>query len=212
MKIQRLTLLTLVSTCLLALYGCAPSDSDDSSGGSTLTGPIADLQGVWLTEWYPRGTYGPARDTFIVSGTSITWQRTHVGSGSIEYPDFKTVSTGSDLSVGEITILDDGTIGQKFTYKVQTFDVTLLNNETVESWNFSPSCDVENWQENVSVEILGKNCVRDKALKNTELLNVFKLVDGVLYLGLTYLLEDWSFTDMPLTAYPSSVSEAYTKQ
>ena len=70
MKNQKLSLLTVVSACLLALSGCAPSGGD-SQGGTTLTGPIADLQGTYLSGCLPdNGTYESY--TVTVAGTSAS--------------------------------------------------------------------------------------------------------------------------------------------
>ena len=71
-------------------------------------------------------------------------------------------------------------------------DVQFLNEETY--------CGVENWQKNVAVDLINKDC--SNITKNTQLLSAFKLVDGRLYLGMS-----------SPTAYPTSVLDtAYTKQ
>jgi hypothetical protein len=210
MKNQKLAILTVISVCWLAIFGCAPSDSDSSSSGreKSLTGLIADLQGVWTTEWYrPYGFGGDlGKDTFVVSGTNITWQKSYTYDTSfLPFPtNYKQKYTGDNLNIGEMTILDDGTVGYRFTYRFQTASETLLDDSIVETSNAVSSCGIENWQKNVSVDLIGKSCFHTKVKKDTEIPNVVKLVDGRLYLGLTELhSERWELDDSFESVEPS---------
>lgn len=213
MRNQTLAILTVISVCWVALWGCAPSDSDSGSSGGekVLTGLIADLQGAWVTEWYwSGGNY--SKHTFVVSGTNITWQRSYNLDFQSPYStDYKRKTTGNNLNIGEMTIFDDGTVGYKFTYRFQTASATSLED------GYS-DCGIENWQKNVSVDLVGKICFHTKVKKDTEIPNVLKLVDGRLYLGFTELdAGEWEYefrdaedifgylVEPSLTVYPSTV-------
>ncbi len=109
MKNQKLSLLAVVSAALLALSGCAPSDSGGSSGGTVLTGPIADLQGTWVSDCLLKdGTY----EKYIskVSGTSGSFVGTFYSDSactteSYKYSESYVITIGDSVElVGQYRI------------------------------------------------------------------------------------------------------------
>ena len=202
MKNQKLSLLAVVSACLLALSGCSPSDSGDSSGGTTLTGPIADLQGTWITSCYFDGT-DYAKSSFKVSGTNVTAKANYYSDASCTSSSYDFDGTYSNLKIGDTFTFSDGTIGYKYISSIQTNIYTTRNSVQTDLFNLSSFCGVS-WTINVGMDLLGKNC-SGAAIppKNTTLYNLYNIMGNNLYIGT-------SNTDV----YPTSVNTnvMYVKQ
>ena len=113
MKNLRLSLLA-VFACLLALSGCSPSDSGDSSGGTTLTGPITDLRRTYISACLPDdGTY--VSYTVKVSGKSAS-QVGIINSDSGCTTELAKISDeGTNIKIGDSIGFLDGSTGYKYS-------------------------------------------------------------------------------------------------
>ena len=126
MKNQRLSLLAVISACLLALFGCAPSDSDDSSGGTTLTGPIADLQGTYITGCLPDdGTY--MSYTVKVSGTNASQIGTIYSDSACATEIAKVSDQATNIKIGDSIGFLDGSTGYKYSFTQSSIAIASLN-------------------------------------------------------------------------------------
>ena len=112
MKNQSASILLMVSLFWLVVSGCSPSDSGSSSSGTTLTGPIADLQGKWITSCYFDGD-NYAKESFEVSGTDIMTYSTYYSDSdsSCSSALFKMDTNNSSASVGEKVQAGYGRVG-----------------------------------------------------------------------------------------------------
>jgi len=182
----------------LIISACSSGGGGNSGSSENLVGPITDLQGIWTTGCRGNGPY--SKETLVFSGSSFTTQEINYYDSACENEEWKTNVTGSSVSVGDLFIFDDNTAGYQFSFKLQTIEYMPLSEDDVQFLNEETYCGVENWQKNVAVDLINKDC--SNITKNTQLLSAFKLVDGRLYLGMS-----------SPTAYPTSVLDtAYTKQ
>jgi len=201
MKNQRLSLLAVVSACLLALFGCSPSDSGGSSGGVTLTGPLADVQGDWVTSCYSTGS-DYAKEAFTVSGTNITSKADYYSDASCSTSTYRYEGTATNLTIGDSVSFSDGTSGYKITYDVQTFNYTTLSSSFTDLFNTSNFCGIT-WTMNIPASVLGKNCSGTAIPpKNSTYYNLYNLMGNNLLLG-----------NPETTTYPTGVTGVlYVKQ
>ena len=203
MKNQTLSLLVVMSACLLALSGCSPSDSGGSSGGTTLTGPIADLQGTWITGCYAINSEY-AKETFTLSGTTVSSKADYYSDASCTTLDNRFSGTYTNVVIGDNVTFTDGTSGRKISYDVQATEVTIFSATTTSLYNSASYCGLTNWTTNTAVDITGKTCLGTVMdVKNTTKYNLYNLMGNNLYLGT-------SKTDV----YPTTVNTnvMYVKQ
>ena len=174
MKNQSVAILLIVSLCWLVLSGCYP-----------LTGPIADLQGKWITSCYFNGD-NYARESFEVSGTDIISQSTYYSDSdsSCSSALFKMDTSNSSASVGEKVVFADSTEGYKISYRVQRLTYTPVSSEYASLINTASLCGLDNWEVNTTIDVLGMNCSgTTMPQKNTTFYNVYNLIGTNLYLG-----------------------------
>ena len=174
MKNQSVAILMIVSFCWLVVSGCTP-----------LTGPIADLQGKWLTSCYFDGD-NYARESFEVSGTDIISQSTYYSDSdsSCSSALFKMDTNNSGASVGERVVFADSTEGYKISYRVQKLTYTPVSSEYASLINDVSLCGSNNWEVNTTTDVLGMNCSgTTMPQKNTIFYNVYNLIGTSLYLG-----------------------------
>ena len=196
MKNQKLLLLTVISACLLALFGCAPSDSDGSSGGATLTGPIADLQGTWLTSCKAYDATYFAITKAKVSGTGLS-QTTHFYTNSgCTVEAYKLSYILVDLNVGESITFTSGRTGFRYSFSQQTLELTSLNDIVTQVSNTQNYCGLQ-WITGEPHELSGLKCGSiSHPVKNTTHFNIYQITGNNLYIG-----------NASQTDYPTSVSE-----
>ena len=149
MKNQRLSLLAVISACLLALSGCAPSGS--SSSEEALTGPTAELQGTWISSCLSDG-YVNVLKKIDVSGDSMEFEWTYY-----DETDNQTCSTLRDslaFSTDNISITDNSTIK---TLSVTHKKWTLTPKSLIEtnSYNSKVTCGFSDWQIDVTRDVTG---------------------------------------------------------
>lgn len=183
MKNPQSSLLVLVAACLLALFGCSPSDSDNSSGGSSLTGPIADLQGTYITGCYAAGSEY-AKEIFTLSGTTVSSRADYYSDASCTTLDNRISGTFTNVVIGDSVTFTDGTSGRKISYAVQTYEITVFSTTTAAGYNSASLCGLTTWTTDTPVDLLGKTCsgtVID--VKNTTQYNLYNLMGNNLYLG-----------------------------
>ena len=184
MKSPTLTLLTVVPACLIALFGCAPSDTDDSSGGSTLTGPIADLQGTWITSCYPDGDGNYVKESFKVEGSKVTTKDGYYSNSSCTDSLYDYDSISTNLTIGDSVTFVDGTKGYKFSMAVQSFKAVVSSQASADILNAASFCGLTNWKPNVSTELMGMTCNGSViSPKNTLILSMYNIIGNNLYLG-----------------------------
>ena len=174
MKNQSVAILMIVSFCWLVVSGCTP-----------LTGPIADLQGKWITSCYFDGD-NYVRESFEVSGTDIITQSTYYSDSdsSCSSALFKMDISNSSASVGEKVVFADSTEGYKISYRVQRLTYTPVSSEYASLINTASLCGLDNWEVNTTIDVLGMNCSgTTMPQKNTTFYNVYNLIGTNLYLG-----------------------------
>ena len=191
MKNQKLSLLTVVSACLLALSGCAPSDGD-SSGGTTLTGPIADLQGNWITGCVADGDFF-LKSTVTLNGRSGSQTNSYYTDSACTVSAFRFYQTLTDLIIGEGISFTNGNIGYRYTFNSQIINITSLNDIITQGFNDANSCSL-NWETNKTYELNGITCgTTTYPVKNTSYFNIYQLSGNNLYIG-----------EASTTVYPTS--------
>ena len=164
----------IVSFCWLVVSGCTP-----------LTGPIADLQGKWITSCYFDGN-NYVRESFEVSGTDIITQSTYYSDSdsSCSSALFKMDTNISGASVGERVVFADSTEGYKISYRVQKLTYTPVSSEYASLINAVSLCGLNNWEVNTTTNVLGMNCSgTTMPQKNATFYNVYNLIGTSLYLG-----------------------------
>ena len=185
MKNQSASILLMVSLFWLVVSGCSPSDSGSSSSGTTLTGPIADLQGKWITSCYFDGD-NYAKESFEVYGTDIMTYSTYYSDldSSCSSALFKMDTNNSGASVGEKVVFADSTEGYRISYRAQKLTYTPVSSEYASSINTVSLCGVNNWKVDTTTDILGMNCDgTTMPQKNATFYNVYNLIGTNLYLG-----------------------------
>ena len=205
MKNQSASILLMVSLFWLVVSGCSPSDSGSSSSGTTLTGPIADLQGKWITSCYFDGD-NYAKESFEVSGTDIMTYSTYYSDSdsSCSSALFKMDTNNSGASVGEKVVFTDSTEGYRISYRAQKLTYTPVSSEYASLINAVSLCGLNNWEVDTTTDVLGMNCSgTTMPQKNATFYNVYNLIGTNLYLGT-------SKTDV----YPTTVNTnvMYVKQ
>lgn len=205
MKNQSASILLMVSLFWLVVSGCSPSDSGSSSSGTTLTGPIADLQGKWITSCYFDGD-NYAKESFEVSGTDIMTYSTYYSDSdsSCSSALFKMDTNNSGASVGEKVVFADSTEGYRISYRAQKLTYTPVSSEYASLINAVSLCGLNNWKVDTTTDVLGMNCSgTTMPQKNATFYNVYNLIGTNLYLGT-------SKTDV----YPTTVNTnvMYVKQ
>ena len=205
MKNQSASILLMVSLFWLVVSGCSPSDSGSSSSGTTLTGPIADLQGKWMTSCYFDGD-NYAKESFEVSGTDIMTYSTYYSDSdsSCSSALFKMDTNNSGASVGEKVVFADSTEGYRISYRAQKLTYTPVSSEYASLINAVSLCGLNDWEVDTTTDVLGMNCSgTTMPQKNATFYNVYNLIGTNLYLGT-------SKTDV----YPTTVNTnvMYVKQ
>ena len=204
MKNQKLSLLVVVSSCLLALSGCAPSGGD-SSGGTTLSGELAKVQGTWVTSCYFNGTLY-VKETFTVSGTTISDHDNYYTDASCANLSFSEDGTYSSLSIDEDNpvTFSDGTTGYRFSAKTTSYTMNVRTTQVADSLNSQALCGDTNWAANTPNELSGKVCdgVSYPPI-NTTWMNLYNLIGSNILFGTPSIV-----------TYPTTVntSMVYIKQ
>ena len=200
MKNQILAIFSIMSFFSILLYGCA---EPEETAGESLTGPIAELQGTWVTGCNAYGV-GSVEGTFTVSGTNISEKSTHYSDKNCKSTDLKVDSTYNNLRIGEKITHPDGLTGYRATYVVQSIENTPLSASQTSTYNNpggSSYCGVS-WVISTPIDILGRNCSGITTPKNSTMFNLYKLTGNNIYLG----------TPDP-TNYPGAVNTIkYVKQ
>jgi hypothetical protein len=199
MKNQKLSLLVVVSACLLALSGCAPSGGD-SSGGTTLTGPIADLQGTYLSGCLPdNGTYESY--TVTVAGTSASLIGTTYSDSACS-TELARYSESTVLTIGDSIGFPDNSTGYKYSFTQGSIELTSLNDLMTDAFNNDNTCGMT-WATDVPNNVNGKTCgTYSYPVNNATMFNIYKLVGNNLYFGTA-----------SSTSHPTTVGTvAYVKQ
>ncbi len=205
MKNQKLSLLAVVSACLLALFGCSPSDSGGSSGGATLSGELAKVQGTWVTSCYFNGTLY-VKETFTVSGTTISDHDNYYTDASCANLSFSEDGTYSSLSIDEDNpvTFTDGTTGYRFSAKTTSYTINVRTTQVADSLNSQALCGDTNWAANTPNELSGKVCdgVSYPPI-NTTWMNLYNLIGSNILFGTPSIV-----------TYPTTVntSMVYVKQ
>ena len=212
MKNQTLSLLAVVSACLLALFGCAPSGGSSSSE-DTIADPLADLQGNWSTSCQP-GTGVYELWTYKVTGTDAVQEFGLYQDSDCSTPLGKRTETYSGIAVGDnVTVLFEGTSlepasGYRFTAMATGATATAHVADLLNEFQNENVCEM-NWELDVPNDVSGKTCSSTSIgtinflPKDQTGYNNFTIVDGTLYFGgFTF---DRSYTDSVWT-------RGYTKQ
>ena len=163
MKNQKLSLLAVVSACLLALFGCAPSGGS-SSNEETTSDPLADLQGNWSTSCQP-GAGVNELWTYKVTGTDAVQEfGIYAGSDSdCSTPLAKRIETYSGIAVGDnVTVLfEDSPLepssGYRFTAMAAGATGTVHNADLLNEFQTENVCGM-NWELDVPNDVSGKTC------------------------------------------------------
>ena len=185
MKNQSTSILLMVSLFWLVVSGCSPSDSGSSSSGTTLTGPIADLQGKWMTSCYFDGD-NYATESFEVSGTDIMTYSTYYSDSDSACSSalFKMDTNNSGASVGEKVVFADSTEGYRISYRAQKLTYTPVSSEYASLINAVSLCGLNDWEVDTTTDVLGMNCSgTTMPQKNATFYNVYNLIGTNLYLG-----------------------------
>jgi len=160
MRNQKLSLLAVVSACLLALSGCAPSGS--SSSEEALTGPIVDLQGTWKTSCVANDEIFQNR-SLQVSGRDIAITFGDYTDAACEVRRGQTKSSFANLSIGDNVTFSDNTTGYQFMAEWDQQTITPLDNGSTQNLMQSLSIatcrpDITTLEVGTSVDITGKSC------------------------------------------------------
>jgi len=191
MKNQRLSLLAVISACLLALSGCAPSGS--SSSEEALTGPIVDLQGTWKTSCVANDEIFQNR-SLQVSGRDIAITFGDYTDAACEVRRGQTKSSFANLSIGDNVTFSDNTTGYQFMAEWDQQTVTPLDNDSTQvvMQNLPvDTCrpDIKSLEVGTSVDITGKSCgdLGNFPVKGTPLYSAYRLMgDKSLFQYLTF--------------------------
>ena len=160
MKNQKLYLLTVVSACLLALSGCAPSGS--SSSEEALTGPIVDLQGTWKTSCKANDDIFQNR-SLQVSGRDFAITFDDYTDAACEVRRGQTKSSFANLSIGDNVTFSDNTTGYQFMAEWDQQTITPFDNGSTQNLMQNlpvDTCrpDIKSLEVGTSVDITGKSC------------------------------------------------------
>ena len=205
MKNQTLSLLAVVSACLLALFGCSPSDTAGSSGGTTLSGELAKVQGTWVTSCYFNGTLY-VKETFTVSGTTVSDHDNYYTDASCANLSFSEDGTYSGLTIDEDNpvTFTDGTTGYRYSAKTTSYTMNVRTTQVADSLNSQALCGDTNWAANTPNELSGKVCdgVSYPPI-NTTWMNLYNLMGSNILFGTPSIV-----------TYPTTVntSMVYVKQ
>jgi len=191
MKNQRLSLLAVVSACLLALFGCSPSGS--SSSEEALTGPIVDLQGTWKTSCKANDDIFQNR-SLQVSGRDFAITFDDYTDAACEVRRGQTKSSFANLSIGDNVTFSDNTTGYQFMAEWDQQTITPLDNGSTQNLMQSLSIatcrpDITTLEVGTSVDIIGKSCgdLGNFPVKGTPLYSAYRLMgDKSLFQYLTF--------------------------
>jgi len=178
MKNQILAIFSIVSFFSILLNGCA---EPEETAGESLTGPIAEIQGTWVTGCYFDGS-SYVRETLVVSGNNISEKSNYYSNSACTTTTYEVNSTYNNLSIGEKVTFLDGTSGYRATYAVQSSEYTPLSSSQTSNYNATTFCGVS-WVINTPIDILGKNCLGSTTPKNSTMFNLYKLMGNNIYLG-----------------------------
>ena len=212
MKNQKLSLLAVVSACLLALSGCAPSGGS-SSNEETTSDPLADLQGNWSSGCnLGAGVY--ELGIYQVTGTDAVWEYGLYSDSDCSTPLAKRTETYSGIAVGDNTTVsfEDSPLepvsGYRFTAMIAGATATVQNADLLNEFQTENVCGM-NWELDVPNDVSGKTC-SSTSIETTSFppkdqtgYNNFTIVSGTLYFG------GFTFNEI----YTDSVwTRSYTKQ
>jgi len=190
------------------------SAGDSGTGGSSdtinLTGPIADLQGTWVTACFPPGYSFDSsfyrQLTVVFSEKTITYTENNYEDASCENSVARKQGYYSNVVLADNITLSDGTTGHQFSVKWEEFTAVPYTSTFTQILNDISQCGISTWVTNQEFDIMGKDCSATDRLyppKNATAFNLFKLTGNNLYFG-TYSTD----------GYPSSINtiELYVKQ
>ena len=190
------------------------SAGDNSTGGSSdtinLTGPIADLQGTWVTACFPPGYSFDStfyRQLSIeISGATISFTENNFDDGSCDTPVSRKQGYYSNVALADNITLSDGTTGHQFSVKWEVFTGVPYTSTFVQILNDISYCGISTWIINEVTDIMGRDCSEHDRLyppQNATAYNIYKLMGNNLYFG-TY----------SINSYPTAVNtiEMYVRQ
>ena len=176
MNVKSVALTSIILMSLVALYGCSPDD-DTATGSPLITGPLAELQGTWTYNCYfESGRYVDL--TYKINGDSISTLKIYHSStdSSCTTPNYKDEGMYLDLNIVD-NVTASGFKEYQFTYSVQSYERTTLDNTTTTS-------GICSWSKNNTTDLLENlNCGFNQHRKNISFLNVYKIIGKNLYLG-----------------------------
>jgi len=221
MKNQTLSLLAVVSACLLALFGCAPSSDSGGSGDNSTSVLFPELEGKWTSSCTASWDMGPSTGlswgegvilSLEISGADLTAMNVYYSnvdcSGSEVSKEVRSYSNlaGNSVDAG-------GAKNYKTSMKIQKFEITPLNGTSKDEMNTRSYCGVNSWENNTPLDALGKTCLRASGLefmippKDTTIYNEVNLT------GNRIRVVDYGTDNTYSTAAPSSLwGLSYQKQ
>ena len=183
MKNQTLSLLAVVSACLLALFGCAPSsdsggygdnstsvlfpESDSGGSGDNSTSVLfPELEGKWTSSCTQSWDMGPSTGlswgegvilSLEISGADLTAMNVYYSNVDCSGSEVsKEVRSYSNLAGNSVDT--GGAKNYKTSMKIQKFEITPLNGTSKDEMNTRSYCGVNSWENNTPLDALGKTC------------------------------------------------------
>ena len=190
MKNQTLSLLAVVSACLLALFGCAPSsdsggsgdnstsvlfpESDSGGSGDNSTSVLfPELEGKWTSSCTQSWDMGPSTGlswgegvilSLEISGAELTAMNVYYSNVDCSGSEVsKEVRSYSNLAGNSVDT--GGAKNYKTSMKIQKFEITPLNGTSKDEMNTRSYCGVNSWENNTPLDALGKTCRRASGLE-----------------------------------------------
>ena len=198
-KESHIALAASISFCIGFLMACAPEKK--------LTGSVADLQGTWVASCaYSETTNFYKEAKYVVSGRSISYEGNYYFDALCDNVSSKQMSFYTNLNVGDEVTLDNGTNGNRFSYNVQSYQLTPMDVNVVQTSNDYSYCGVDTWEIEKALEVSGKTCLNPNGewtwpAKNKMVKNVYHLSDNKLFIGLGSDSE-----------YPTAANALFVKQ
>lgn len=156
MKNSKLTLLTIVSAFLLALFGCAPSSSDGGGSNNSASVAFPELQGKWTSSC--TASFGEGVISSLeISGSDITSTDVYYSNTDCSGSE-ASKEAGSYSNLAGNSFDAGGAKNYTTSMKIQKFDITPLNSTSKDEWNTWSYCGVTSWESNTPLDALGKTC------------------------------------------------------
>ena len=181
-KKSYIALTATISFCIGFLMACAPEKK--------LTGPVADLQGTWVASCaYSETATSYKEAKYVVSGRSISYEGNYYSDALCDNISVKQMDFYTNLNVGDEVTLDNGTKGHRFSYSAQSYKLTPMDANGVQTSNDYSYCGVDTWEIKKALEVSGKTCLNPSGewtwpAKNKMIQNVYHLSGNKLFIGL----------------------------